>query len=536
MAPHDHHPHPHGTAADPHALHRAPADPLLEEAITSVLATVELGAVLERIAGLLRRHFGDTRVAVHRTLTDPTGWGEVLLVNDPREAGYGPGHRFPLADSISGAAVRKAAAVVVEHLDPAAGRFREERTLAVAGYGSVACFPLILDDRPIGTLEIAHTPDEGLIDHCFQHAERVARLIAIALHNSLMVDEVRRLNRLLARENAVLKEEVGRRWGEYVAVSPAMAPVMEQVAQVARATTTVLIRGETGTGKEGLARAIHEASARAAGPFVVVNLGAIPEGLIESELFGHEKGAFTGAAGRRAGQFEQGDGGTLFLDEVGDAPLSVQMRLLRALQERRIRRVGGSAEIPVDVRVVAATHRPLEELVQIGVFREDLYYRLNTFPIELPPLRDRPEDLAPLTRHLVERHARRMNRKPPIVGDDTLATLRAYPWPGNVRELENFLERALILSPPGELLLPELPARRGHPPAVPPAASFDEGVRQLLQRALDAAGGKIYGAGGAAALLGLKPTTLQGKLRRHGLEGYGRGKGALPSSGRTRRR
>jgi formate hydrogenlyase transcriptional activator len=536
MHPHDHH-HHQEVGHDPHALHRAPADALLEEAITSVLATVELETVLERIAALLRRHFGATRVVVYRTLDDPAGWGEVLLVNDPKGAGHGPGHRFPLNGSISGAAIRKAAAVVIEHLDATAGRFREERTLAVAGYGSVACFPLILDDRPIGTLEIAHTPEEGLMEHCFHHAERVARLIAIALHNSLMVEEVRRLNRLLARENAVLKEEVGRQWGEYVAVSPAMAPVMDQVARVARATTTVLIRGETGTGKEGLARAIHEASPRAAGPFVVVNLGAIPEGLIESELFGHEKGAFTGATGRRAGQFEQADGGTLFLDEVGDAPLSVQVRLLRTLQERRIRRVGGGEEIAVDVRVVAATHRPLEEMVQAGSFREDLYYRLNTFPIDLPPLRDRLEDLAPLTRHLVERHARRMNRKPPAVRDDVIAALGAYPWPGNVRELENFLERALILSPPGELLLPELPARRRKGVAAPPGASFDEGVRQLLERALDAAGGKIYGDDGAAALLGLRPTTLQGKLRRHGLEGYGRrGKGAAPSSARAPRR
>jgi formate hydrogenlyase transcriptional activator len=297
-------------------------------------------------------------------------------------------------------------------------------------------------------------------------------------------------------------------------------------------TTTVLIRGATGTGKEGLARAIHDASARAGGPFVVVNLGAIPEGLIESELFGHEKGAFTGAAGRRAGQFEQADGGTLFLDEVGDAPLSVQVRLLRALQERRVRRVGGSEEIPVDVRVVAATHRPLEQMVQAGAFREDLYYRLNTFPIDLPPLRDRLEDLVPLTRHLVERHARRMNRKPPVVADETIAALRAYPWPGNIRELENFLERALILSPPGELVLPDLPGRRAQPRAVSSTPSFDDGVRQLLKRALDAAGGKIYGDDGAAALLGLKPTTLQGKLRRHGLEDYPRrrGKGAMPAA------
>ncbi len=519
MATHDHHHHdptPTHPGEEIHALHRAPADPLLEEAITTLLSTVDLETVLERIGALLRRHFGATRIALNRRIDER--WGEVLLIDDPRLPYPGRGHRFDLRRSISGAALERRAAVVLEHLEPTAQRFDEERRLSLAGYGSLACFPLILDRTPIGTLEIAHPPGEGMIDHCFHHAERVARLVAIALHNSLMVEEVHRLNRLLSRENADLKRQVVRGAGAYIAEGAAMQQVMEEARRVAATDAAVLIRGETGTGKEGLARAIHEQSPRATGPLVVVNLGAIPEGLIESELFGHEKGAFTGATGRKRGQFERAHGGTLVLDEVGDAPLSVQVRLLRALQDHRIRRVGGGDEIGVDVRVVAATHRPLEEMVADGRFREDLYYRINAFPIHLPPLRERREDFAPLVRHLVERIAGRLNRRPPAVPAEAVERLRDYPWPGNVRELENFLERALIVGPPEALVVDRLPGATmvadGDAGAVP---TFDEGVRTLLQRALEESHGKIYGADGAAARLGLKPTTLQGKLRRFGV-------------------
>ncbi|RMF80467.1 MAG: GAF domain-containing protein [Nitrospirae bacterium] len=489
--------------------------------MTSVLSTVDLEVVLERVARLLRRHFGATRIALHRRLDAQTG--EVLLIDDPRLPYPARGHRFDLRRSIVGAALDRRAAVVVEHLDPAARRFEEERRLALAGYGSLACFPLILDRNPIGVLEIAHDPADGMMELCYHHAERVARLVAIALHNSLMVEEVHRLNRLLARENADLKAQVARGQGGYVAEGAAMRRIMEQARRVAATDAAVLIRGETGTGKEGLARFIHEQSPRAAGLFVVVNLGAIPEGLIESELFGHEKGAFTGATGRKRGQFERAHGGTLLLDEVGDAPPSVQVRLLRALQEHRIRRVGGGEEIGVDVRVIAATHRPLEEMVAQGRFREDLYYRINAFPIHLPPLRERPDDLEPLVRHLVARIARRLNRRPPAVSGAVVERLRAYPWPGNVRELENFLERAMILGPPEELVVPDLPGTAAAgAQEEEPVPTFEEGVRALLERALRRSGGKIYGPDGAAALLGLKPTTLQGKLQRYGVQVAGR--------------
>jgi formate hydrogenlyase transcriptional activator len=416
---------------------------------------------------------------------------------------------------------------ILERLDPSRARVREEVTLARQGYGSVASFPLVVDEKIIGTLDIAHPHEHGLLERCFQAAERLARLIAIALHNSLLLDEVRRLNRLLGVENAALKDQIhqARQSFRYVAESPPMREVLEKVVMVAPSETTVLVRGETGTGKEGLAHLIHELSRRANGPFVVVNLGAIPETLIESELFGHERGAFTGATRRKTGRFEQATGGTLFLDEIGDAPPGVQVKLLRALQERTIERVGGEGSVPVDVRVVAATNRPLEKMMAEGTLRSDLYYRLSSFPIFLPPLRERQEDIRPLVAHLLERHAAKMHRRPPRVPEAALAALESLDWPGNVRELENTLERALILSPGGTLELPALPDSTG--PARPrqgsasPATAvrpFADSVRELLERALEAAGGRIYGKDGAAALLGLKPSTLQGKLKKHGLQ------------------
>jgi formate hydrogenlyase transcriptional activator len=248
----------------------------------------------------------------------------------------------------------------------------------------------------------------------------------------------------------------------------------------------------------------------------------MPEGLIESELFGHEKGAFTGASRRRPGRFEQADGGTVFLDEVGDAPPSVQVRLLRVLQERVIERVGGTEPVPVDVRVVAATNRNLEEMVARGTFRADLYYRLAVFPVELPPLRERRDEIRPLASHFLARHAAAMHRRPPRVPDEVWRALEAHDWPGNVRELENFVQRALILSPGPELALPDLPADPLRPPAAEAQAQatpghFDDEVRAVIERALAAASGRVYGPGGAAALLGLRPTTLQGKMKKYGI-------------------
>jgi formate hydrogenlyase transcriptional activator len=509
---------------------------IVEEAIGLVLSTVDLETVLARTGELLQRHFGVTRVAVNRVLADDRARALVALVADPRHPAPEVGTSFPLAGSASGQALATREPCIVDPLAPASPRYREEASLAALGYGSLVSFPLVFEGEALGTLDIAHPPAEGLLACCFEVARQVARLVAIALHNSLMVGEVQRLNRLLDRENRLLKEEIRqfRREGRYVADSDAMRKVVERVRLAAPSGTTVLVRGETGTGKEGLARMVHEFSPRFHAPFVAVNLGALPEGLVESELFGHEKGAFTGAARRRAGRFEQADGGTIFLDEIGDAPPGVQVRLLRVLQERVFERVGGTEPVRVDVRVVAATNRDLEELVARGLFRQDLYYRLAVFPVELPPLRERPEEIRPLAQHFLALHASHMHRKPPAVPEEAWRALEAHDWPGNVRELENFLERALILSPGPELVVPPLPRPGRASPAAPDASAgrFDDEARGVIERALRQSGGRVYGPGGAAEILGLRPTTLQGKMRRYGIAPGPRGPGPVEPAGR----
>jgi formate hydrogenlyase transcriptional activator len=495
-------------------------DRIVEEAVQAVLSTLDLDAVLDRTGRLLERRFGATRVVIHRLDGQPAGKAVTALVADPRHPADQVGAVFDLAGTATGRAVETRQPVILDPLSAERPRFRDEPALAELGYGSMVSFPLLVGDRVLGALEIAHPPSEGLLECCFQVARQVASLVAIALHNSLLVGEVQRLNGLLGRENALLKEELRqvRQDGHYVAESPEMRAVLDQVRRVAPSDTSVLIRGETGTGKEGLARMVHEGSPRRDAPFVPVNLAAIPEGLVESELFGHEKGAFTGAVRRRSGRFEQADGGTIFLDEVGDAPPAVQVRLLRVLQERELTRVGGAEVVRVDVRVVAATNKDLERLVEAGTFRQDLYYRLAVFPLRLPPLRDRPGDLRPLAEHFLARHAAAMHRRPPEVPAPFWAALAAHHWPGNVRELENFVQRALILSPGAALELPGPLGGSGAPrPAQRALGTFEEEARAVIERALVEAGGRVYGPHGAAALLGLRPTTLQGKMKKYGI-------------------
>jgi formate hydrogenlyase transcriptional activator len=514
---------------DAHCPGHEKRDQLLDQAVHAILSSVDMQVVVERAGSLLRDHFGATRLAIYRCVEDAEGTLEVLLVDDPRRASTDnplrAGTRIPMEGSASGIAVRERRPFVLQDLAARQTGLREEKDLAPLGYGALVSFPLIFEDRVLGTLEIVHTPREGLLDCCLETAGRIAGLLAIAFHNSLMVDEVRRLNRLLDRENTLLKEQIRTVRGEsrYIAGSARMREVVEKVKLVAPSETTVLIRGETGTGKEGLAQMVHELSPRFGSPLVVVNLGALPETLIESELFGYEKGAFTGAIRRKVGRFEQAEEGTIFLDEVGDAPPSVQVRLLRVLQEREVVRVGGTEGVRVDVRVVAATNRDLEQMVESGAFRQDLYYRLNIFPIHLPPLREHREDIRPLGAYFLSRLSARMHRKPPVVPEAVWLRLEAHDWPGNVRELENVIERALILSPGGELVVPTVEvletaavssAAAGSGAAVP---FFDDAMRDLLRRALEAANGRIYGPGGAADLLRLKPTTLQGKLRKYGM-------------------
>jgi two-component system response regulator HydG len=335
-------------------------------------------------------------------------------------------------------------------------------------------------------------------------------------------------NQALRVENTYLKEEAEARYGEIVGESAAMREIFRWIERVARSDSTVMLYGESGTGKELVARAIHARSARAEGPFVRVNSGALAESLLDSELFGHEKGAFTGAERRRRGRFELADGGTLFLDEIATIPATTQVRLLRVLQERELERVGGEETIPVDVRIIAATNTPAEKLLANEHFREDLYYRLHVVPITLPPLRERRGDIPPLVQHFIEKLRSRTCTGVRTVSVDALEVLAGYDWPGNVRELENVVERALIMAEGTSLGVAHLPPLRAGAPRellVPeaqfPAGGTDltrmvEGVEErLLRQALEQASGV---KAEAARLLGIKPSALYYKLEKYGIE------------------
>ncbi len=303
-----------------------------------------------------------------------------------------------------------------------------------------------------------------------------------------------------------------------IGADASLARVLQRVKLVAATSATVLLRGETGTGKEVIARAIHEGSSRSRRDFVKVNCAAIPSGLLESELFGHERGAFTGAIAQRIGRFERATGGTLFLDEIGDIPLELQPKLLRVLQEQEFERLGGSRTLRADVRLIAATNCDLEEMVARGDFRSDLYYRLNVFPVEIPPLRERRPDIPALAWHFTERIARAMQKRIDTIPESTMAALCAYDWPGNVRELENAIERAVILTtgPALDVELAELAPRSASP--FRPPTTLEDAERDAILRALDGSRWRIGGEGGAAARLGMKRTTLQSRLRKLGIE------------------
>jgi formate hydrogenlyase transcriptional activator len=316
-----------------------------------------------------------------------------------------------------------------------------------------------------------------------------------------------------------------RRFEQVIGNSPALEAVLEQVERVAPTGSTVLIQGETGTGKELIAHAIHNISSRCGRPFVRLNCAAIPLDLLESELFGHEKGAFTGAIAQKIGRFELADKGTFFLDEVGDIPPALQPKLLRVLQEQEFERLGSNRTHQVDVRLVAATNRDLAEMVNRGQFRSDLYYRLNVFPVLLPPLRARPEDISSLVMHFVEIFGRRMGRKIEHIPAETMSALNSYQWPGNIRELQNLVERAVILSNDGVLPNP-LPTTGAKPPIVSTAATtLRESERFLILQTLEEVRWVIGGPKGAATKLGLKRTTLIHKMQKLGIY-----RPSLPSS------
>ena len=308
-----------------------------------------------------------------------------------------------------------------------------------------------------------------------------------------------------------------RRFEQIIGNSPALESVLEQVEQVAPTDSTVLIQGETGTGKELISRAIHNLSMRCGRPFIKLNCAAIPFDLLESELFGHEKGAFTGAIAQKIGRFESANKGTLFLDEVGDIPLALQPKLLRVLQEQEFERLGGTRTHQVDVRLVAATHRNLADMVKRNEFRSDLYYRLNVFPIPLPPLRERREDIPALVEHYVEIYARRMGRQIEHIPPETMSALTSYQWPGNIRELQNFIERSVILTS-GNALHPPLETLRSaaEPESLGPI-TLEDAERDHIRKTLEQTRWVVAGPNGAAARLGIKRSTLYFRMQKLGI-------------------
>ena len=332
--------------------------------------------------------------------------------------------------------------------------------------------------------------------------------------------EVESLKDRLQEENIYLQEEikVECNFEEIISCSKALDKVLKKVEQVTATEATVMILGETGTGKELVARAVHNISARAERPLVKVNCAALPYNLIESELFGHERGAFTGALTRKIGRFELADGGTIFLDEIGDLPLELQSKLLRVLQEGEFERLGNPNTIKVNVRVIAATNHDLEKDIEEGKFRQDLYYRLNVFPIKVPPLREHREDIPLLVKHFVQKYGARTGKKIETIPQKVMEALQAYPWPGNVRELENIVERAVIISPGNRLQLGDWLQATGKPPGAAGKLTMEEVEKNHIIEVLELTDWRVSGQKGAAGILGLKPTTLEARMKKLGIE------------------
>jgi formate hydrogenlyase transcriptional activator len=390
------------------------------------------------------------------------------------------------------------------------------------------CFlPLVSHGRPLGILVVASLQEETFPQRDADLLQHVANQIAIGVENALAYGQVvERANRL-TEEKLYLQDEIRTEYNfeEIIGESTGLKRILEQVQIAAPTDSTILIQGETGTGKELIARALHNLSPRREHTLVKVNCAAIPTGLLESELFGHEKGAFTGAIAQRVGRFELAHRGTIFLDEVGDIPLELQPKLLRVLQEQEFERLGSTRTIHVDVRVVAATNADLAQKVAQGQFRSDLYYRLNVFPVTIPPLRDRREDIPLLVRYFAQKYARRMKKPIDTIPTKTMSALVEYHWPGNVRELENLVERAVILSRGPELEVPLNEFKRGTklaPISVPTntaemLSTLDQAEREHILRALGEVNWRIGGPEGAAFKLGMKRTTLQSRMRKLGI-------------------
>jgi formate hydrogenlyase transcriptional activator len=405
------------------------------------------------------------------------------------------------------------------------GWFRHEYHLAKDGVRSYAAVPLVMRGQVLGVAAFIRLKQRAFPPHERAILKDVSRALSIATANALANEEIRKLRQQLEAENISLREQLGQApwFEEILANSAELKHALEIVEQVATTDATVLITGETGTGKELIARAIHRRSERARGPLVKVNCAAIPDTLLASELFGHERGAFSGATERRKGRFEQAHGGTLFLDEIGELPQEMQVLLLRVLQEREFERLGGAHTVQVDVRLVAATNRDLAEEVRAGRFRSDLYYRLNVFPVRVPALRERREDIPPLVAHFAEKYGERFGRPISSIDRKTLDLLQAHHWPGNVRELENTIERAVILSRNGVLTVDPEMVRDAATSSAANQNELDDDSheeRTAIENALKTSRGKISGPKGAAKKIGIPASTLEFRIKKLGINKF----------------
>jgi len=425
----------------------------------------------------------------------------------------------PIDGTMPGESFRSGRARVLNRLDPAEVSPEMYAKTAAEGMNSICDVPLITRDRSLGLLALASREENAFDQDDVSFLVQVARQVAIGVENALAYGEIAELRDKLAQEKLYLEDEIR---GEMdfegiVGQSPGLRHVLNLVETVAPSNSTVLLLGETGTGKELIARAIHERSRRKERTFVKLNCAAIPTGLLESELFGHERGAFTGAIAQKIGRLELADQGSLFLDEVGDIPIEIQPKLLRALQEREFERLGSTRTKKVDVRLVAATNRDLERMMENGEFRSDLYYRLNVFPIRIPPLRERPEDIPLLVRYFTQKYSRLMDKQIESIPASSMRKLSNWHWPGNIRELENFIERSVILTH-GTALQAPIAELGNNGKTAPLAGTREANERDEIIRILKMTNGRVAGPDGAAVRIGLKRTTLIARMKKLGID------------------
>ena len=503
------------------------------EATMRICSSLDIETALKRSFEYIRGFIPVTRMSLHILDPDLNVLRFVASVGSDLPAGAERVLPLPEKGRSERAALLKNREVIriMNQPDPELGTLEIRKRLGLKPNISAMNMVLKLEGNWIGDLGLVA---DGLNQYTDEHARLLLLLhepFAIAMSNALKHKEVIRFKDMLADDNRYLFDELRLALGDEIIGSDfGLKDVMKMVQQVAPLDSPVLLFGETGAGKEVIANAIHYSSPRKDGPFIKVNCGAIPETLIDSELFGHEKGAFTGAISQRRGRFERADKGTIFLDEIGELPSQAQVRLLHVLQKKEIERVGGTSPIPVDIRIISATHRNLEEMIASGRFREDLWFRLNVFPITIPPLRQRREDIPALVHHFIDRKSMELKlTERPVLTPGAIDRLIAYDWPGNVRELENMIERALIQRQGGvlsfETLLP-LSVSGGREEVQDSGRnrsliSLDEINARHIRRALEMAGGKINGPGGAAQILGLHPNTLRKRMNKLGIP-YGR--------------